>query len=525
MLLPQIADLDAKQTLARAEEVVARRRAVEVEDLRVVAHWAVLHGEDPQARPGAVPVWAGGDRLVRLGGQGTPRVAELAVAELAIARGVHPVAGQRVVADVLDLIHRLPRTWEAVAAGHGEVWVARRVAVMTRSLPLERVGLVDAAVAGVVGSLAPSRVLAIAQAKVIEADPAAHAERVEAARRRRYVTLTRTDEQGLRLVIARIDAGDAVWVDAVIDRVAEILAVRYSEATRDELRAAAFGWLARPAELLALLLEANEKAGEQAEPPDAAAEDAGPGAAEACEPAGGDEPGDGPGDEPGDGPGAEAAEAGQTGPAGEPDQPPGPPYVCRATAFPADLLDALRSVDPARLRPKVVLYAHLHQEAVRGGVARVEGIGAMLPEQLRDLLVGARVSLRPVIDLAEKVAVDGYEVPEWLRERVLLASPAECFPYATTVSRNVEIDHCLPYQRHGPPGQTGTDNLGPLTRSRHRVKTHGGYQVRQTGPGEYVWRTPHGLYRMVDHTGTHRIPTDLGDTIFGIPPATQTVPA
>ena len=99
------------------------------------------------------------------------------------------------------------------------------------------------------------RVLAVAEAKIIEADPGLHDERVEAERRRRYVSSSRTDEFGLRTVIARVEAGDAVWVEAIVARVAEILAPRYPEATADELRSIAFGWLARPAELLALLLE------------------------------------------------------------------------------------------------------------------------------------------------------------------------------------------------------------------------------------------------------------------------------
>ena len=77
-----------------------------------------------------------------------------------------------------------------------------------------------------------------------------HEERVEAERRRRYVSSGRTDEFGLRTVIARVEAGDAVWVEAIVARVAEIIAPRYPDAGADEVRSIAFGWLARPAELL-----------------------------------------------------------------------------------------------------------------------------------------------------------------------------------------------------------------------------------------------------------------------------------
>ena len=93
--------------------------------------------------------------------------------------------------------------------------------------------------------------LAVAEAKIIEADPALHDERVEAERRRRYVSSGQTDEFGLRTVIARVEAGDAVSVDATVARVADILTPRHPDATADEVRSIAFGWLARPAELLA----------------------------------------------------------------------------------------------------------------------------------------------------------------------------------------------------------------------------------------------------------------------------------
>ena len=72
----------------------------------------------------------------------------------------------------------------------------------------------------------------------------------------------------------------------------------------------------------------------------------------------------------------------------------------------------------------------------------------------------------------------------------------------------VDIDHPDPFDRHGPPGQTGTHNGGLLGRTHQQAKTQLGYSVNQTGPGEYVWRTPHGLRRLVDQRGTHRIGED-----------------
>lgn len=65
----------------------------------------------------------------------------------------------------------------------------------------------------------------------------------------------------------------------------------------------------------------------------------------------------------------------------------------------------------------------------------------------------------------------------------------------------------MPPDEGGPPGQTGLDNLGPLTAFHHRIKTFGEWQVRQPFPGIYLWRDPHGRCYLVDHTGTRRLGT------------------
>ena len=116
----------------------------------------------------------------------------------------------------------------------------------------------DACLPEDLGEVSPARILEVVRAKIIEADPARHAAALEEEKRRRYVSLSRTDEFGLRHVIARVRAGDAAWVDAIIDRVADLLAPRFPDGTtKDVLRSEAFGWLARPADLLDLLTGGN----------------------------------------------------------------------------------------------------------------------------------------------------------------------------------------------------------------------------------------------------------------------------
>jgi hypothetical protein len=422
-----VEDLDAAETLAAAEAVVRERRALEVRELELALHWADLHGNDPRIE--GEPEVPGAARLVQLGGAGTPPVQDLPLCELAMARGQHTWATRAFVADGLDLRHRLPEFYTALREGRSDLWVARKVASSTRKLEPQAAALVDEAVAAAVDE-GPGRLLAIAEARVIEADTEqARAER-EVGRRRRYVAVTPTDEFGLRTVIAPVVPADGVWLDAFVDRVADALDARRelvpdlpADCTRDELRSTALGWLAHPEDVLALL-------------------------------------------------------------AGE---------------------DSSRGRG-AKARPAVV-HVHLHQAALEGvgGVARVEEIGPMLQEELIGLLGHARVTLVPVMDLATSVSVNGYEHPQAVKDRTHLRTVGDVFPHAATISRRVDMDHPTPYDATGPPGQTGDHNAGPLGRRHHRAKTHLPYRCRQLALGRYLWRSPHGLDRLVDATGTHEL--------------------
>jgi antitoxin (DNA-binding transcriptional repressor) of toxin-antitoxin stability system len=395
-------------------------------------------------------------------------VQDSCLGEIALARGTGVTATSNATADVLDLMYRLPETWAVCKAGKAEVGVARRVAKLSRHLPADRVGLVDRAVARIIATESGGRVLAVAEAKIIEADPVLHQERVEAERRRRYVSSSRTDEFGMRTVIARVEAGDAVWVEAIVARVAQIIAPQHPEASVDELRSIAFGWLARPAELLTRLLEHRDPQDEL----DLDIEQ------------------------------EEIVDRGES----------------RATAFPAELLDALRGVDLTPLAPKAILYVHLHEAALQGagGVARVEGLGPMTLASLQTLLSRTRLTVKPVLDLSDRVRTSAYEHPESLKERVYLTTGGDYWPYATSTSRRVDYDHPIPFDDTGPPGQTGTHNSGPLGRRHHRWKTHAGYRARQSGQGRYAWLAdgPPGADARVPAAPKHRRP---GACPFGAP--------
>ena len=452
----------AAATLEAARAGVRTRRAAEVEELQIASHWAVLHGEPRDDR----------DPMTTPGGDGAPAVREFCLPELAMARETHALTTRSLLADALDLQHRLPLTWRKVIALDCEPWVARKVATISRAVPAATIAIVDQAVAAAITGHAPSTVLEIAQAKVIEADPEAFAMRREADRHRRYVSLSRSDEFGYRQLIARVTSGDAAWLDAMIDRVADILATTHGhDCTRDELRSMALGWLARPADLLKLLLDHTR------------AEDA------------------------------------------DPEQPAWTPAH---TARTVERLAGLSARKLASLRGRAQVFVHLSQDALRhhAGIARVEGDGPLLVQCLAELLGHADVSLSPVIDLNGRVRADQYEHASSLKDQVWLLTGGDTFPFAprTATRRDVDFDHPAPYDPDGPPGQTGTHNSSPLRRRHHRWKTHGGYRCRQSGPGRHLWQTPYGDCYLVDHTGTHRLRAEHAELILTSPPGVDAYP-
>jgi hypothetical protein len=461
-------ELDAVQTLARAEECLRARRAGEVEEMRTAAHWAALHGEPIGRR----------DPMTQPGGDGTPALREHAIAELAMARQTHPATTRALIADTLDLQHRLPRTWAQVTALACEPWVARKVAAVSRALPADRTWLVDRAIARAITGHAPATVLGIAAAKVIEADPETHARRREVERHRRYATLSRCDEHGYRVLIARVTAGDAAWLDALLDRVADLLAPTHGhDHNRDELRSLAMGWLARPADLLRLLLDHTVP------DPDAA----------------------------------------------EPEEPVGrrPVWAPHHLSETLGRLAAMSVRQLAALRGTGTVFVHLDHTALRrqAGIARIEGHGPLLVQSLAEVLGHADIRLQPVIDLQAPVRVERYEHPETLKDHTWLLAGGDAFPYApaSATRDRVDFDHPTPYDTGppdgpAPPGQTGTHNSAPLRRRHHRWKTHGGYRARQAGPGRYLWQTPHGTCHLVDPTGTHPLDPDEAEIILTAPP-------
>src|SRR5918995_2079228 len=115
----EVGDLDPVGVLGAAAEAEQAERRAAFGKLQLAAHWADLH---PATADTGVET-PGGPALLAdesLGGEGTPLVAAFTPEPFALALGMSPGAGAQLIADALDLRHRLP------CSGNGSVgWRCR----------------------------------------------------------------------------------------------------------------------------------------------------------------------------------------------------------------------------------------------------------------------------------------------------------------------------------------------------------------------------------------------------------------
>ncbi len=236
-----------------ADQIVARDARIRTEELGTVLDlqaWLALHSVDP-TDPLAHGIAGGAGR--RAGSDGTPLVDEFAVREYAALRHLSEPTARALMIDVADLEHRFPKLWAAVRALWLPVWQARKIVAACRDLSPAAAALVDTELAGIVDGLPWSRILTRLAAAIMQADPALAETRRQQAKQARFVQLCRS-EDGINTMIVRAGAGDLIMVYALVDRLADILALEGSTETADARRATAFGLLAQPAMILAMLL-------------------------------------------------------------------------------------------------------------------------------------------------------------------------------------------------------------------------------------------------------------------------------
>jgi len=423
-------------------------------------------------------------RACAWGGEGTPEVSEYCAAELGALQGTGIMAARSLIADALDVRYRLPRLWARVSTGGVRAWQARKIAEQTRCLSWQACADVDHALSDFVGMMPWPRFARILSATILEADPALAAERADRARMAQDV-FSFDSEDGLKTVVAKAAAGDAIWFLATVNRIAEILAARGDTDPVGTRRARALGILAQPAEALRLLIEHQHDRTDQ------------PNESSEREPAEADATFD---DEP------DAASEREP----ESDVEPDDHHSLSMAPPPA--------FDARAVRPRVVLHFHLSDAAFGAGHAlvRCEDGGPLRLAELVEFLgrTGCQVRIQPVLDPTQVAPVDGYEIPQRLRAAVRARQIADVFPFGTCLSSSMDLDHTeryVPTDYGGPPGQTRLGNLGPMARPGHRAETHGGWAKRQPEPGYFVHRSPNGYVYLVTNQGT----LALGRTAFG----------
>ncbi|MFC7500953.1 HNH endonuclease signature motif containing protein, partial [Nocardioides sp. GCM10030258] len=112
------------------------------------------------------------------------------------------------------------------------------------------------------------------------------------------------------------------------------------------------------------------------------------------------------------------------------------------------------------------------------------------------------VTVRPVIDLADCVPVDSYEIPDRIRRIVEQRDHTCRFPWCGRPAAKCDLDHVVPYNKGGP---TCPCNLAPGCRRHHRAKTFSNWSYLVVLSGHYLWISPHGHHFLVGPNGTRAL--------------------
>ncbi|MEU0093082.1 hypothetical protein [Kribbella sp. NPDC006257] len=495
----EFADCDAAETLARAAAAHELQRRSELELILSAQHFARLHPSPARVRDDGLP---GGEQTRVYGGVGCPEIAEFAAAEFGAVIGRSAGSAAMFIGQSVALEYRFPLTWERVRAGDATGWKALQLAQDCVTLSLEAAAIVDRRVADIIDSVTLLQLKKIIKAASWDADPDAAKAKAEEMAKERGVWVGRTDDHGTTTLFIKAATGDVIQLDATIAQLAKALAALGDGASLDQRRAKAAGLLADPELAADLLAAAAQRLADTTQPTATAASaallDAVDDGSGADDEADRDIPRPDPADQ-------DPEDCDRTLDAAP---PPAPIDDAAARQELRRTIDAARRDHPDRRRTyQTVVNLHITDETLLagGGVARVEGYGPVYADRLEELLGHHRIVVRPVIDLNTAASVHAYEIPTHIREHIDLRYPVEQFPYGTgETTSSTDLDHIQPYTPESPTEQTTTDNLTPLRRFSHRLKTHGHWKVRRISKHTLEWTSPHGYIFHVDHNGTRR---------------------
>lgn len=430
--------------LASIREARSAEDAAAARQLDLAARWADLHPPESIHSAAAFTV-PGSEHEEPIAGDGCPLVAEFCIAELGTTLGISTVAAKKLIGQALELRHRLPRLWAMVQSGRVPAWRARSVAETTiHSTPA----------------------LTADAAAFVDAQVAAVAGRIGTAQLDRLVAET----------IKRYDLAEA---DPTKDPEDGYLSVDLRHVTVHDEDVHFAGTVRVEAEIgLADAIDLDRALAHGAATQKALGS-------------------------------TETLDARRAVALGD----------LARTQTALDLFAQVRggeATDDLPAAREVVLHAHF--DASFDGEQTVFGPTGRLEERQRLLLLDqltswcadsrTKVTIKPVIDLNTDLSTPAYDVPERIREQVVLRDRTCVFPWcgrnarACDIDHVVEFDHTAEAEGRPQPGPTKTSNLAALCRSHHRLKTHSAWRYAMTAPGVFEWMSPHGQHYRRDRHGT-----------------------
>lgn len=233
-----LASMGDDELLAYGEEQERAARVAECNKILFAQAWAA-------AKPGMLllpvdendPAGKGRERACQLGADGTPTVAEFAPATLAARLRISTHAGTRLMADAIDIRHRLPNIQGLVETGEADARYARFVAQQTRDLSAEQAALVDEQLVAVVdGSISWRRFELVVAAAVRNAAPAVARRRAAAANRPTFTRIPAQESDGAAALLVRSDVATITQIQSSVNAHAETLKPASDSETIEERR-------------------------------------------------------------------------------------------------------------------------------------------------------------------------------------------------------------------------------------------------------------------------------------------------
>ena len=232
----------------------AEKRAALVADANVLNAAAIWADQHPVDSIDEAATWPGTQGELALAGEGAPLVAEFCVAELAVAIGVSTDSGRDLIADALEIRHRLPRIWTRIMGGDLPAWRGRRIARTTVGLTRAGADFVDAQLAPFAHKSGPAAVERLVAEATARFEPQHVADVAMHAAERRHVTVSHDQVSfaGTCAIQAELDLVDALDLEGALCREAAALAAAGCEESLDVRRSLALGVIARGEQTLDL---------------------------------------------------------------------------------------------------------------------------------------------------------------------------------------------------------------------------------------------------------------------------------